>query len=109
MYLKPPAKYYNASWGENPIIWLKKSLYGQAEAPRLWYEKLNEVLGKRGFNPSNVEPCMIISKNLICVQYDDDCLWLYNNQKELEKVLHLFQDDGDKQNWEMSVDITVTE
>ena len=35
VYLQPPEKYSDASWGESPIIWINKSLYGQSEAPRL--------------------------------------------------------------------------
>ena len=40
VYLQPPAKYSDVSWGDNPIIWLNKSLYGQAESTRLCYNKL---------------------------------------------------------------------
>ena len=47
VYLQSPAKYSDSSWGENPIIRINKSLYGQAKAPILWYEKLREVLEKR--------------------------------------------------------------
>ena len=35
VYLQPPEKYSDASWGESPIIWINKILYGQSEAPRL--------------------------------------------------------------------------
>ena len=38
---------------------------------------------------------MFISKTIICVQYVDDCLWLYRDQKELDKVVQLFLDDGE--------------
>ena len=44
VYLQQPEKYYNASWGDNHILGLNKSLYVKAEAPRLWYEKLKEGL-----------------------------------------------------------------
>ena len=87
MYLQPPAKYFDASWGENPILQLNKSLYGQAGAPILWYDKLKEGLEKRGFTPSKVNPCMFIHKTVICVQYFDNCHWFYYEQKELDKVL----------------------
>ena len=54
VYLQPPSKYSDASWGENPILRLNKIIYGPAEAPRLWYEKLKEGLEKLGFTPSKV-------------------------------------------------------
>ena len=44
VYLQPPANYYDASWGENRILWLNKSINGQAEAPILWYDKFKEGL-----------------------------------------------------------------
>ena len=54
VYLQPQAKYYDASWGENTIIGLNKSLYGHAEAPRLWHEKFKEGSEKCGFTLSKV-------------------------------------------------------
>ena len=75
----------------------------------MWYEKLKEGLEKIGFTPINVDPCMFISETFICVQYVDYCIWLYHDHKELDKVIQSLRDDGDKYNWEMSVDGTVTE
>ena len=109
VYLRPPARYDRPDWGPNPILKLNKSLYGQAEAPRLWYEKLKKGLKSQGFVPSIVDPCLFISPTIICVQYLDDCLWFYKNQAELDKVLQSFRDDGDKYNWEMTVEGTVQE
>ena len=36
VYLHPPSKYFDTSWGENTSLWLNKRLYGKSEAPRLW-------------------------------------------------------------------------
>ena len=49
------------------VIKLKKSLYGQAKATRLWYEKLWNGLLERGFVMRKVDPCLFISKTVICV------------------------------------------
>ena len=68
VYLQPLSKESYSSWFQNPILRLNKILYGQAEAPRLWYDKLKEGLEKRGFTIIKVEPCMFISKTVICVQ-----------------------------------------
>lgn len=35
--------------GDNKILELQKSLYGQIEAPRLWYEKVKGGLEDQGF------------------------------------------------------------
>ena len=57
------------------VLKLKKILYGQAEAARLWHEKLRNGLLYRGFVMSKVDPCLFISKNMICVAYVNDCLF----------------------------------
>ena len=46
-------------------------------------------------HPYQGEPCMFISNTIIFVQCLDDFLWFYSDQKELEKVLQSFRDDGD--------------
>ena len=54
VYIQPPAKYSNTCWGENPIIWINKSIYGQDEAPKLWHDKLKKGLKKWVFTPIKV-------------------------------------------------------
>ena len=109
VYITPPARYHCPEWGPNPILKLNKSLYGQAEAPRLWYEKLKAGLEVRGFKACVVDPCLFISPTIICVQYVDDCLWFYRDKQHLDDLLETFRTDGDQYNWEMSVDGDVKE
>ena len=99
VYLKPPARFVREAWGEDPILRLNKSLYGQAEAPRLWYEKISAGLVKRGFTASIVDPCLFISPKVQCILYVDDCLWFYKNKQDLDVILKSFEEDGDKYNW----------
>ena len=75
----------------------------------MWYEKLKAGLEARGFTASVVDPCLFISPKIICVQYVDDCLWFYHDKKDLDDLLKTFVDDGDKYNWEMSIDGDVKE
>ena len=96
IYITPPAQYSRPDWGPNPILKLNKSLYGQAEGPRLWYEKLKAGLEARRFTASVVDPCLFISPKIICVQYVDNCLWFYRDKKDLDDLLKTFVDDGDK-------------
>ena len=51
------------------VISLKKSLYGQSEVSRLWYEKLQNGLLDRIFMVSKVDSCMFMFKTVICVVY----------------------------------------
>ena len=62
------------------VLKLKKILYGQAKAARLWYEKLRNDLLERSFVMSKVDLCLFMSKTVICVVYVDDCLfWEFHN------------------------------
>ena len=50
-------RYFKSDGGQHDVvIKLKKSLYGQAEAAHLWYEKLRNGLLERGFVMRKVDP-----------------------------------------------------
>ena len=76
------------------VLKLKKILYGQAEAARLWYEKLLNGLLERGFVMSKVDPCLFMSKTVICVVYVDDCLFWECSQCEIKNVMKSFKEVG---------------
>ena len=53
VYLHLPREFIpEEGFGREMVLMLKTSLYGQAEAPRLWYEKLRDGLKARGFKVS---------------------------------------------------------
>ena len=54
---------------------LNKSLYGQAEAARLWYKNIRNSLLERGFVMSKVDTCLFMYNTVICVVYVGDCLF----------------------------------
>jgi hypothetical protein len=58
--------------GTDSVLRLKKSLYGQLIAPRLWYEILSAGLIARGLVKSTINPCMFISKKVVVLAYVDD-------------------------------------
>ena len=84
------------------VLKLKKILYGQAEAARLWYEKLRNGLLERGFVMSKVDPCLFMSKTVICLVYVDGCLFWARSQSEIDNVMKSFKEDGPSYNWEHS-------
>ena len=82
-------RYFKRDGGQGDVVLrLKKSLYGQAEAARLWYEKLRNGLLERGFVMSKVDPCLFMSKTVICVVYVDDCLFWAHSQSEINKEIN---------------------
>ena len=67
---------FNNDWGQHDVVLkLKKILYGQAEAAHIWYENLQNGLLERVFFMNKVDPCLLMSKTVICVVYVDDCLF----------------------------------
>ena len=73
------------------VIRLNKSLYGQAESARLWYEKLINGLLQRDFVMSNVYSCMFMSNTVV---YVDGCLFWASSKSDIDNVMKSFKEDG---------------
>ena len=68
--------YFKCNEGQcDVVLRLKKSLYGQAEAVRLYYENLRHGFLDPGFVMRKFDPCLFMSKTVICVVYVNDCLF----------------------------------
>ena len=76
------------------VIRLKKIIYVQAKAARLWYENRRDGLLERGFVMSKVDSCLFMSKNVSFVVYVDDCLFWAGSQSEIYNVMKSFKEDG---------------
>eukprot|EP00957_Ditylum_brightwellii_P111471 8502383-Ditylum_brightwellii.AAC.1 len=72
------------------VLKLNKNLYGQADAPRIWYDKLRAGLEARGFTACKAGPYLFISKKFT------------RDSKDIDDVLKSFNEGGDKYNWEMT-------
>ena len=94
VFIEFPSDFKSDGGQHDVVLKLKKSLYGQAEAARLWYEKLRNGLLERGFVMRKVDPCLFMYKNVICVVYVDDCLFWPRSQSEIDNVMKYFNDDG---------------
>ena len=81
------------------VIKLNKIICGQVEAAHLCYEKLRNGLLESGFVMSKVDPCLFMSKTVICVVYVDDCLFWARSQSEIDNVMKSFNDDCPSYNW----------
>ncbi|EJK54151.1 hypothetical protein THAOC_26287 [Thalassiosira oceanica] len=60
--------------GSNLVLRLNKSLYGLKQAPRHFFSYLGERLQSYGLTPSEHDPCLFLSRDLIVVVYVDDLL-----------------------------------
>ena len=72
-----------------------KSLYGLAEAPRLWYLHLFDALvNKLGFTQSKIDPCLLMKRGMMIVVFVDDCAISYQHEKEYTKFIADLRSNG---------------
>ena len=82
---------FKSDGGQHDVVFkLKEILYSQAEAARLWYEKLRNGLLERSFVTSKVDLCLFMSKTVIFVVYVDDCLFWACSKSEIKNVMELY-------------------
>ena len=89
------------------IMKLHKSLYGQVEAPKLWYNKIKAGLETRGLKPSKIDPCLFIGSKVMALVYVDDVIFLAKDPNDIKTLRKSFVDDGDEYNWEHTYEGTI--
>jgi len=90
----------------DPILHLRRSLYGDKEAPRRFFECLKEALLGIGFEQSKFDPCLFLRADVILVSYVDDCVLVSSDPKAPLKVMEELRarnftltDEGDLANY----------
>ena len=58
---------------------------------------------------SKVDPCLFMSKTVICVVYVDDFIFWERSQYKINNVMRYFEEDGPSYNWEHSKGESVSE
>ena len=109
VFIELPRDFKSDGGQHDGVLKLNKSLYGRAEAARLWYEKLGNSLLERGFVMSKVDTCLFMSKTVICVVYVDDCLFWAHSQSEIDNIMKSFKEYGPSYNWGHSNGESVSE
>jgi len=72
----------------NKVLKLKRCLYGLKQATRNCFQFLQANLEDIGFQPqTEVDPCLFISKNCICLVYVDDTLFFSPEPKYIDEPL----------------------
>ena len=61
------------------------------------------------FLMSKVDPCLFMSKTVICVVYVYDCLFWARSQSDIDNLMKSFKEDGPSYNWEHSKGESVSE
>ena len=89
VYVEQPSGY--ESGDPSKKVWrLKRALYGLVEAPRLWYETLNEALTTSGFVRITGDPCLFVLRRgpqiVVLGVFVDDFLVFGTSEKMVTKV-----------------------
>ena len=84
-------QYYrpNGYQGRDVVLRLEKSIYGQMDSPKLFYEHLSTGMTALGFEPTLSDPCLFVHKTLpiMVLNYCDDQIWLSPDDKHIENYV----------------------
>ena len=61
------------------------SIYGLKSSPKIWNEKLNDVLFEYGLKPCPVEPCIYTGRGIYLLIYVDDLLYCGDSQNDIDE------------------------
>ena len=85
---------YRSTNGTGRCLQLKKSLYGHAVAPLLWYKYISKYFKKLGLKQSEFDPCLWYKKDLMLVQYVDDMGLSAPNQDVIDQFVTDLRKEG---------------
>ena len=90
IYVKQPEGCHD---GTDKVWLLHKSLYGLKQSPRLWHQKVKQVLAKFDLQPTLSDPCCFRSKNfeLILALWVDDGLIIGKSEEKVNELLLFLQ------------------
>jgi len=97
VYMELPQYYRPAGCEDKDVVLkLKKSLYGQLDSPKLFYEHLCKGMLALGFQATESDPCLFIHKEhkLMVLNYCDDQIWLSPDNSLIEKYVGELQQLG---------------
>jgi hypothetical protein len=74
---------------------LKKNLYGQKQAGRVWNEYLHDGLVARGFKQSEVDLCLYHRGSVSLLLYVDDGIFVGPSQKDIDEAYNILVEPFD--------------
>ena len=88
MYMRMPKGLKQTKSHDEFVLKVKRNVYGQKQAGRVWDQYLNAKLTKEvGFTQSSVDECLYYRGNVLCVLYTDDSIILAPTVEETEGVI----------------------
>ena len=102
---------------EDPNDWvlkLKRNLYGQRQAGRVWNQHLHKGLMELGYRQSQIDECVYFRDGLIFLVYTDDGIFAHWSKEIIDNAVEELQtkfkvtDEGDLSDY-LGVNITYLE
>ena len=100
---------YNA---KDYCLQLRKNVYGQKQAGRIWNKYLHNGLTQMGFEQSNIDECLYYRGSTIFLVYVDDGIIIDSDQARIDAIFNEFKehnfdvtDEGDLKDY-LGVDIS---
>jgi len=88
VYLETPRGFLSAGKDKfDKVLHLQKSIYGLKQAPKIFFDKLSSGLRELGFKQSDVDPCLFMKNQMICVVYVDDTIIAGPKGDEIKKEI----------------------
>ena len=69
-----PTRGFGGADGIHKNLRLIKSLYGLKQAPKTFFDKLKTGVERQGFQQSQMDACLFMKKNIICLVYVYDMI-----------------------------------
>jgi hypothetical protein len=91
LYMQIPQGFRFAGSRQTHALKLKKNLYGQKQAGRVWNQYLTKGLIERGFTQSKVDECVYYRGSVIFMVYVDDGILCGPDPQEIQKVIDELQ------------------
>jgi hypothetical protein len=86
LYMSIP-KGFEVEGDEEYVLKLKKNLFGQRQAGRVWNKHLIERLKAVGFVASQIDECLFYKGQSVFVLYTDDSILAGPDSKELDSII----------------------
>jgi hypothetical protein len=87
MYMEIPKGFEFNESRDTHCLRLKKNLYGQKQAGRVWNQHLHKGLIQLGFKQSTVDECVYYRDNTILLCYVDDTIIIDPKDQAIDKVI----------------------
>ena len=88
LYLRLPQGYKRKGMTrKSHILKLKRNVYGQKQAGRVWNQYMDQGMRSIGFTPSKFDPCLYYRASVIFLVYIDDCIVFGPNSTAIDQVV----------------------